>query len=33
MEPPFYGELKICYERCVSKPLKSYHSKIIPSAF
>jgi len=22
-----------CYERCVSKPPKSYHLKIIPSAF
>jgi len=22
-----------CYERCVSKPLKSYHLKIMPSAF
>jgi len=27
------GGVSICYERCVSKPLKSYHSKIIPSAF
>ena len=22
-----------CYERCVSKPLKSYYLKVIPSAF
>jgi hypothetical protein len=25
--------LDICYERCVSKPPKSYHLKILPCAF